>query len=75
MACKNCEERRQYLKGIYDEGTERLKSAIARLAGKADQQPESNDVEADGAEQSTTATKQSVDSNKQRTKRTNSSTD
>lgn len=74
MACKSCEERRQYLKGIYDESAERIKLAIARLTGKAERADTTANVKADGAEQSTDPTEQSIDSSKQRTKRTDSST-
>lgn len=74
MACKSYEERRQYLKGIYDESTERIKLAIARITGKAERTEPTADVKVDGSEQSTDSTEQSIDSSKQRTKRTDSST-
>ena len=74
MACKSCEERRQYIKGIYDESAERIKLAIARLTGKAERADTAENIKADGAEQFTDSTEQSIDSSKQRTKRTDSST-
>ena len=74
MVCKSCEERRQYIKGIYDESAERIKSAIARLTGKAERADTTENVKADGAEQSIDSTEQSIDSSKQRTERTDSST-
>lgn len=57
MACQSCEERRQWMKQQYERSKERMRKVLRKLGV------------ADSAEQQVDRTKQSVDSDQQRAKR------
>lgn len=60
MTCKSCEERRQWMKQQYDRSKERMRKVLRNLGV------------IDSTEQQDHRTKQSVDSDQQRTERTDS---